>query len=101
MQVKTIEGLLAKLRQPVHINFIAERILRKEMWETKEILNEESKYEDEFKSVGYDSFEEYLCDSFVDFIHRMKIEEGLTEDLDDERKIKNYKSFDYYFKSIF
>lgn len=40
MQVKTIEGLLAKLRQPVHVNFIAERILRKEMWETKEILNE-------------------------------------------------------------
>lgn len=64
------------------------------------ILNEESKYEQQVKDANYDSFEEYVCDSFVDFIHRMNIEEGLTEDLNDERKITNFKSFDYYFKSI-
>jgi hypothetical protein len=68
--------------------------------ETKDILNDESKYEDEVKKAGYESFEEYVCDSFVDFIQRMKIDEGLTEDLNDERKVRNYDSFDYYFKSI-
>ena len=40
MKVQTIESLLAKLRQPVHISFIADRILRKEMWEAKEIIME-------------------------------------------------------------
>ena len=68
--------------------------------ETKDIINDESKYEDEVKKAGYESFEEYVCDSFVDFIQRMKIDEGLTEDLNEERKVRNYDSFDYYFKSI-
>jgi len=40
MKVKTIDSLLAKLRQPVHISYIADRILRKELWETKEIIME-------------------------------------------------------------
>lgn len=40
MKVQTIESLLAKLRQPVHISFIADRLLRKELWETKEIIME-------------------------------------------------------------
>ena len=40
MKVQTIESLLGKLRQPVHISFIADRILRKEMWEAKEIIME-------------------------------------------------------------
>ena len=66
--------------------------------ETKDILNEQSKYEDEVNKAGYESFEEYLCDSFVDFIQRMKVDEGLTEDLNEERKVTNYDSFDYYFK---
>ena len=68
--------------------------------ETKDILNEQSKYENEVNKAGYESFEEYVCDSFVDFIQRMKIDEGLTEDLSEERKVTNYDSFDYYFKSI-
>lgn len=68
--------------------------------ETKDILNDESKYEDEVRKAGYESFEEYICDSFVDFIQRMKIDEGLAEDLNEERKVTNYNSFDYYFKSI-
>jgi hypothetical protein len=40
MKIKNIENLLAKLRQPVHISFIADRILQKELWESKEIIME-------------------------------------------------------------
>lgn len=72
-----------------------------------DILNEEysiltlqSDYENEYTKHGYSSFEEYVCDSFVDFIHRFNVEEGLTEDLNANRKITNYKSFDAKFKSI-
>jgi hypothetical protein len=68
--------------------------------ESKNLLNEQSKYEEDVKKAKYDSFEEYVCDSFVDFIHRKKIDEGLYEDLNEESTIKNYDKFDYYFKSI-
>jgi hypothetical protein len=68
--------------------------------ESKNLLNEQSKYEEDVKKAKYDSFEEYVCDSFVDFIHRKKIDEGLYEDLNEESTIKNYDKFDYYFNSI-
>lgn len=56
--------------------------------------------EKEAKAEGYESSEEYICDSFVDYIHRKKIDEGLTEDLDEFHKITNYNTFDEYFESI-
>jgi hypothetical protein len=56
--------------------------------------------EQEAKAEGYESSEEYICDSFVDYIHRKKIDEGLTEDLDEFHKITNYNTFDEYFESI-
>jgi hypothetical protein len=52
------------------------------------------------KKSGYELSEEYICDNFVDFIHRKKIDEGLTTDLDDNRTIKNFTLFDSYFESV-
>lgn len=60
----------------------------------------QSQYESEYTKHGYTSFEEYICDSFVDFIHRFNVEQGLTDDLNENRKIENYNSFDAKFKSI-
>jgi hypothetical protein len=60
----------------------------------------QSQYESEYTKHGYTSFEEYVCDSFVDFIHRFNVEQGLTDDLNENRKIENYNSFDAKFKSI-
>lgn len=56
--------------------------------------------EQEAKSNGYNQSEEYICDSFVDYVHRKNFEAGLTEDLNEERKITNYNTFDKYFDGI-
>lgn len=52
------------------------------------------------KSNNYTSSEEFICDSFVDYIHRKNIEEGLTEDLNESRSITNFDRFDMFFESI-
>jgi len=37
---QTNNFILQKLRQPVHISYIAERIVQKDIFETQEIINE-------------------------------------------------------------
>ncbi len=37
---QTNNSILQKLRQPVHISYIAERIVQKDIFETQEIINE-------------------------------------------------------------
>lgn len=56
--------------------------------------------EKEAKSYGYEQFEEYICDSFVDYVQRKNFDVGLTEDMNEDRTIKNYTLFDDYFESI-
>jgi hypothetical protein len=51
-------------------------------------------------SLGFKNLEEYFCASFVDYIHRKNIEQNLTEDLNSEREILDYKSFDEVFEKI-
>ena len=40
MDTKTTKTLLSKLRQPVHISYIAEQIVNKSIFETQEIIND-------------------------------------------------------------
>lgn len=58
------------------------------------------KIEQEAIINGYMQSEEYICDSFVDYVQRKNFEAGLTEDMNEERKITNYNTFDKYFDSI-
>jgi hypothetical protein len=51
-------------------------------------------------SLGFKNLEEYFCASFVDYIHRKNIEQNLTEDLNSERQILDYKAFDEVFEKI-
>ena len=56
MDKKQLDLLLSKLRQPIHINYISQYILKENMEKTKEIINqlveenlvEESKYSKEY-----------------------------------------------------
>lgn len=54
----------------------------------------------EANNNGYKESEEYICDSFVDYVQRKNFEVGLTEDMNEDRKITNYNTFDEYFESI-
>lgn len=38
--IQTNNSILQKLRQPVHINYIAEQIVNKSIFETQEIIND-------------------------------------------------------------
>lgn len=58
------------------------------------------KIEREANMNGYTQSEEYICDSFVDYVQRKNFEAALTEDMNEERKITNYNTFDKYFDSI-
>jgi len=51
-------------------------------------------------SLGFKNLEEYFCASFVDYIHRKNIEQILTEDLNSDREILDYKAFDEVFEKI-
>ena len=50
-------------------------------------------------SNGYESVEEYFCDSFVDYIQRKNIDPELTKDME-AREITNYDEFDSLFESM-
>jgi hypothetical protein len=56
--------------------------------------------ESQAKKDGYETSEEYICDSFVDYIQRKKFDVGLVEDMDENRKVTNYDKFDEYFDTI-
>jgi len=67
----------------------------------EEIVNPLDPYiEKEAIKEGYESSEEYICDSFVDYIQRKKFDVGLVEDMDENRKVTNYDKFDEYFETI-
>ena len=66
-----------------------------------EIINPlDPNIEKEAKDNGYEQSEEYICDSFVDYVQRKNFDVGLTEDMDENRKVTNFKTFDEYFESI-
>ena len=66
-----------------------------------EIVNPLDPYiEKEAIKEGYENSEEYICDSFVDYIQRKKFDVGLVEDMDENRKVTNYDKFDEYFETI-
>ena len=50
-------------------------------------------------SKGYESVEEYFCDSFVDYIQRKNIDPELNRDMED-REITNFDEFDAIFESM-
>lgn len=66
-----------------------------------EIINPlDPNIEKEAKANGYEQSEEYICDSFVDYVQRKNFDVGMTEDMDENRKVTNFKTFDEYFESI-
>jgi hypothetical protein len=69
------------------------------LWE-EVVVNESNIFLDRFQQFDYQNVQEYFCDSFVDYIHTKNLDKGLTDDLSDNRKIKNYTDFDKYFEAI-
>jgi len=74
------------------------------VYENTKIFEKKIAFEDKsFAEKGVikkSEFEELFCNSFVDYIHRLDIDQNLTDDLNEIRKVQNLKEFDNYFDEV-